>query len=286
MTQILKKIPKVMIKMKRKNPLMYVLDRNRRERRSTGIVTYDPSKDDDEDEKKDTEEKDKLLEVHCEDGVTCSAMSYNYNRYSLGSYPGLYSSYGSSPSSVHSSGIGSGYSSRSGSTNSLSSIGSSVGHGSTHSYSGYHPPTPSTYTPYLRNSYSGRYNSTSDVGTSDRYSHRTDRPSSYIGSTSSLNLDYKKLYEDEKANTERLKKDLEAVKKELIESKAELDRLIKRNEVNRLADTNDKREKRALERKLSELEEELKKMEVLKEDNRRLKEENGALIRVISKLSK
>ncbi|CAG2243994.1 MYPT1 [Mytilus edulis] len=201
MTQILKKIPKVMIKMKRKNPLMYVLDRNRRERRSTGIVTYDPSKDDDEDEKKDTEEKDK-------------------------------------------------------------------------------------------NSYSGRYNSTSDVGTSDRYSHRTDRPSSYIGSTSSLNLDYKKLdyymqlYEDEKANTERLKKDLEAVKKELIESKAELDRLIKRNEVNRLADTNDKREKRALERKLSELEEELKKMEVLKEDNRRLKEENGALIRVISKLSK
>ncbi|XP_071133899.1 protein phosphatase 1 regulatory subunit 12A-like isoform X22 [Mytilus edulis] len=179
----------------KKEPSHVRARRNRRERRSTGIVTYDPSKDDDEDEKKDTEEKDK-------------------------------------------------------------------------------------------NSYSGRYNSTSDVGTSDRYSHRTDRPSSYIGSTSSLNLDYKKLYEDEKANTERLKKDLEAVKKELIESKAELDRLIKRNEVNRLADTNDKREKRALERKLSELEEELKKMEVLKEDNRRLKEENGALIRVISKLSK
>ncbi|XP_071133882.1 protein phosphatase 1 regulatory subunit 12A-like isoform X6 [Mytilus edulis] len=157
----------------KKEPSHVRARRNRRERRSTGIVTYDPSKDDDEDEKKDTEEKDK-------------------------------------------------------------------------------------------NSYSGRYNSTSDVGTSDRYSHRTDRPSSYIGSTSSLNLDYKKLdyymqlYEDEKANTERLKKDLEAVKKELIESKAELDRLIKRNEVNRLADTNDKREKRALERKLSELEEELK----------------------------
>ncbi|XP_052089087.1 protein phosphatase 1 regulatory subunit 12A-like isoform X10 [Mytilus californianus] len=185
----------------KKEPSHVRARRNRRERRSTGIVTYDPSKDDDEDEKKDTEEKDK-------------------------------------------------------------------------------------------NSYSGRYNSTSDVGTSDRYSHRTDRPSSYIGSTSSLNLDYKKLdfymqlYEDEKANTERLKKELEQVKKELIESKAELDRLMKRNEANRLADTNDKREKRALERKLSELEEELKKMEVLKEDNRRLKEENGALIRVISKLSK
>ena len=137
-----------------------------------------------------------------------------------------------------------------------------------------------------KNSYSGRYNSTSDVPSSDRYSHRSDRPSSYIGSTSNINLDYKKLYEDEKSNTERLKKELEQVKKELIESKAELDRLIKRNEANRLADTNDKREKRALERKLSELEEELKKMELIKEDNRRLKEENGALIRVISKLSK
>ncbi|VDI65981.1 protein phosphatase 1 regulatory subunit 12A [Mytilus galloprovincialis] len=185
----------------KKEPSHVRARRNRRERRSTGIVTYDPSKDDDEDEKKDTEEKDK-------------------------------------------------------------------------------------------NSYSGRYNSTSDVGTSDRYSHRTDRPSSYIGSTSSLNLDYKKLdyymqlYEDEKANTERLKKDLEAVKKELIESKAELDRLIKRNEVNRLADTNDKREKRALERKLSELEEELKQMDKTKAENKKLKEENRALTRVISKLSK
>ena len=87
--------------------------------------------------------------VHFEDAVTWCAMSYNYNRYSLGSYPGsytpgLYSSYGSSPSSVHSSGLGSGYSSRSGSTSSLSSIGS--GHG--HSYTGHHPTT--SYTPYLR----------------------------------------------------------------------------------------------------------------------------------------
>ena len=49
-----------------------------------------------------------------------------------------------------------------------------------------------------------------------------------------LSLFLLQLYEDEKSNTERLKK-------ELIESKAELDRLIKRNEANRLADTNDKR---------------------------------------------
>lgn len=41
-----------------------------------------------------------------------------------------------------------------------------------------------------------------------------------------------------------------------------------------------------MERKLSELEEELVQMESVKEDNTRLKNENGALVRVISKLSK
>nr|XP_034333854.1 protein phosphatase 1 regulatory subunit 12A isoform X14 [Crassostrea gigas] len=130
----------------------------------------------------------------------------------------------------------------------------------------------------------GRYPSTSDV--SDRY-----RPSSYTEtskSTSAIDtsLDYKKLYEDEKSNSERLKRELLDTKKELLEAKGELDRLLKRSEHSRLSDTNEKREKRALERKLSEYEEELKKMEALKEDNKRLKEENGALIRVISKLSK
>ncbi|XP_078339242.1 protein phosphatase 1 regulatory subunit 12B-like isoform X4 [Crassostrea virginica] len=130
----------------------------------------------------------------------------------------------------------------------------------------------------------GRYPSTSDV--SDRY-----RPTSYIEtskSTSAIDtsLDYKRLYEDEKSNSERLKRELADTKKELMEAKGELDRLVKRSEQARLSDTNEKREKRALERKLSELEEELKKMETLKEDNKRLKEENGALIRVISKLSK
>lgn len=45
-------------------------------------------------------------------------------------------------------------------------------------------------------------------------------------------------------------------------------------------------EKRAFDRRISELEEEIKKMESLKQDNTRLKEENAALIRVISKLSK
>ncbi|KPP63746.1 protein phosphatase 1 regulatory subunit 12A-like, partial [Scleropages formosus] len=48
----------------------------------------------------------------------------------------------------------------------------------------------------------------------------------------------------------------------------------------------EKRERRALERKISEMEEELKTLPDLKADNQRLKDENAALIRVISKLSK
>uniref|UniRef100_A0A4X1US09 Protein phosphatase 1 regulatory subunit n=1 Tax=Sus scrofa TaxID=9823 RepID=A0A4X1US09_PIG len=48
----------------------------------------------------------------------------------------------------------------------------------------------------------------------------------------------------------------------------------------------EKRERRALERRISEMEEELKMLPDLKADNQRLKDENGALIRVISKLSK
>lgn len=46
------------------------------------------------------------------------------------------------------------------------------------------------------------------------------------------------------------------------------------------------REKRALQRTISEQEEELKSLGDVKADNVRLKDENGALIRVISKLSK
>ncbi|XP_025099398.1 protein phosphatase 1 regulatory subunit 12A-like isoform X7 [Pomacea canaliculata] len=128
----------------------------------------------------------------------------------------------------------------------------------------------------------GRYSS-SDVPPTDSSSVR-NRPvsySEYSRSTGTLDADYKKLYEEEKEENGRLKKELEQCKKELLEAKSELDKVLKRT-----IDTNDKREKRALERKVSEYEEELKKMEALKADNQRLKDENGALIRVISKLSK
>lgn len=49
------------------------------------------------------------------------------------------------------------------------------------------------------------------------------------------------LYEEEKLEKERLKRDLENCKKELREAKAELDRQMKRNDASRVSETNDKR---------------------------------------------
>ncbi|GLD74428.1 protein phosphatase 1 regulatory subunit 12A-like isoform X1 [Lates japonicus] len=48
----------------------------------------------------------------------------------------------------------------------------------------------------------------------------------------------------------------------------------------------ERKDRRMLERRMAELEEELKVLVDLRADNQRLKDENGALIRVISKLSK
>ncbi|XP_062914498.1 protein phosphatase 1 regulatory subunit 12A isoform X2 [Mobula hypostoma] len=101
-------------------------------------------------------------------------------------------------------------------------------------------------------------------------------------------LDYKKLYEQFLAENEKLKATLHDTNLELAELKVQLEKTTQRQE--RKADRSllemEKRERRALERKIAEMEEELKMLPDLKADNQRLKDENGALIRVISKLSK
>lgn len=100
--------------------------------------------------------------------------------------------------------------------------------------------------------------------------------------------DYKKLYEQMLAENEKLKAQLRDTDLELTDVKLQLEKATQRQE--RYADRSqleiEKRERRALERKISEMEEELKMLPDLKADNQRLKDENGALIRVISKLSK
>uniref|UniRef100_A0A8D3CNU0 Protein phosphatase 1 regulatory subunit n=1 Tax=Scophthalmus maximus TaxID=52904 RepID=A0A8D3CNU0_SCOMX len=111
------------------------------------------------------------------------------------------------------------------------------------------------------------------------YSSRLDRDDT---------TDYKKLYEQILAENEKLKAQLRDTDLELADLKLQLEKATQRQE--RYAERSqlemEKRERRALERKISEMEEELKTLPDLKADNQRLKDENGALIRVISKLSK
>uniref|UniRef100_A0A8B9CKI8 Protein phosphatase 1 regulatory subunit n=1 Tax=Anser brachyrhynchus TaxID=132585 RepID=A0A8B9CKI8_9AVES len=103
------------------------------------------------------------------------------------------------------------------------------------------------------------------------------------------NRDYKKLYESALSENQKLKSKLQEAQLELADIKSKLEKAQQKQE--KTSDRSsmleiEKREKRALERKLSEMEEEMKILTELKSDNQRLKDENGALIRVISKLSK
>ncbi|XP_066463855.1 protein phosphatase 1 regulatory subunit 12C isoform X2 [Eleutherodactylus coqui] len=101
--------------------------------------------------------------------------------------------------------------------------------------------------------------------------------------------DYKKLYEDLLSQNESLREQLQEAELKLTQLKLELERVTQRQErhAERPALLELERfERRALERKAAELEEELKVLSDLKADNQRLKDENAALIRVISKLSK
>ncbi|KPU78744.1 uncharacterized protein Dana_GF23761, isoform D [Drosophila ananassae] len=98
-------------------------------------------------------------------------------------------------------------------------------------------------------------------------------------------IDYKALWEAAKLENDKLKQMLKQKDDEVVQTRATLERFANATSKNSLSEI-EKRERRAMERKLSELEEELKQLDTYKTDNHRLKEENAALIRVISKLSK
>ncbi|XP_029394552.1 protein phosphatase 1 regulatory subunit 12B [Mus pahari] len=104
------------------------------------------------------------------------------------------------------------------------------------------------------------------------------------------NRDYKKLYESALTENQKLKTELQEAQLELASVRAKLEKVAQQKQ-EKTSDRSsvlevEKRERRALERKMSEMEEEMKVLTELKSDNQRLKDENGALIRVISKLSK
>ncbi|KAM4825644.1 protein phosphatase 1 regulatory subunit 12C [Thomomys bottae] len=100
---------------------------------------------------------------------------------------------------------------------------------------------------------------------------------------------FRKLYAELRRENERLREALTETTLRLAQLKVELERATQRHE--RFAERPallelERFERRALERKAAELEEELKALSDLRADNQRLKDENAALIRVISKLSK
>ncbi|XP_052400305.1 protein phosphatase 1 regulatory subunit 12A isoform X1 [Carassius gibelio] len=101
--------------------------------------------------------------------------------------------------------------------------------------------------------------------------------------------DFKKMFEEMSRENRHLQSQLSDTQRTISLTRADLEKATQRQE--RFTDCTalmemEKKEKKMLERRASELEEELKVLGDLRADNQRLKDENGALIRVISKLSK
>ncbi|XP_041712244.2 protein phosphatase 1 regulatory subunit 12B isoform X3 [Coregonus clupeaformis] len=136
--------------------------------------------------------------------------------------------------------------------------------------------------------------SRSDSGGGDSKAEPLGRTSSYTRRETRLAAlnkqeDYKKMYEDALAENDKLKSRLDDSKQELTKIRTQLDKVTQKQD--RISERStvlesEKREKQALEKRVTDMEEELKVLTELKSDNQRLKDENGALIRVISKLSK
>ncbi|XP_004578817.1 protein phosphatase 1 regulatory subunit 12B isoform X4 [Ochotona princeps] len=165
------------------------------------------------------------------------------------------------------------------------------------------PASPSPTAKTLRHERLSRLESggSSNPTTSDPYSDRASararreaREARLATLTSRVeedsNRDYKKLYESALTENQKLKTKLQEAQLELADIKSKLEKMAQQKQ-EKTSDRSsmlemEKRERRALERKMSEMEEEMKVLTELKSDNQRLKDENGALIRVISKLSK
>ncbi|KAM4587744.1 protein phosphatase 1 regulatory subunit 12B-like isoform 1-T1 [Odontesthes bonariensis] len=103
-----------------------------------------------------------------------------------------------------------------------------------------------------------------------------------------MNSDYKKMYEKALATNQRLKSRLETSKQELAMIQDQLQKAQKEKSSDCGSNVleAEKKESWSLKKRISDMEEQLKVKAELKMENQRLKDENGALIRVITKLSK
>uniref|UniRef100_H3D4V0 Protein phosphatase 1, regulatory subunit 12B n=1 Tax=Tetraodon nigroviridis TaxID=99883 RepID=H3D4V0_TETNG len=159
------------------------------------------------------------------------------------------------------------------------------------------PSSPSPTEKNYRHDRLSRYESGGDiaadrpVGRTGSYTRRETRLASANRQEQDASAkDYKKMYAEALHENERLKSRLQDSKKELDKIRSQLERvtLQRHDRISERSSVLDseRREKQALEKRVSNMEEELKMLTELKSDNQRLKDENGALIRVISKLSK
>ncbi|KAM8935749.1 protein phosphatase 1 regulatory subunit 12A isoform 3-T3 [Lycaon pictus] len=131
------------------------------------------------------------------------------------------------------------------------------------------------------------------LGRSGSYSYLEERKPYSGRLEKDDSTDFKKLYEQILAENEKLKAQLHDTNMELTDLKLQLEKATQRQE--RFADRSllemEKRERRALERRISEMEEELKNLhqikqiQTLRELNERLLTENRALTRVVAKRS-
>ncbi|XP_028305310.1 protein phosphatase 1 regulatory subunit 12A isoform X2 [Gouania willdenowi] len=106
---------------------------------------------------------------------------------------------------------------------------------------------------------------------------------------SSQSKDFKKLFEEVSRENNQLQSQLQDTQRIVTQTRLDLEKAAQRQE--RFTDCSallelERKDRRMLERRMADLEEELKVLVDLRADNQRLKDENGALIRVISKLSK
>ncbi|VVC31848.1 Hypothetical protein CINCED_3A016956 [Cinara cedri] len=98
-------------------------------------------------------------------------------------------------------------------------------------------------------------------------------------------IDYKALYEEVVVDNERLRRQLQKTEEDLLEARITIEKQSTNAGKSTTLSETEKRERRAMERKLSEMEEELKQLQKLKAENERLRTENRALTRVVSKLT-
>ncbi|XP_027859019.1 protein phosphatase 1 regulatory subunit 12B-like isoform X2 [Xiphophorus couchianus] len=103
-----------------------------------------------------------------------------------------------------------------------------------------------------------------------------------------MNSDYKKMYEKALATKQRLKSRLETSKQDLatVQNQLQTAQKGKPDDCTSKMLEAEKKESWSLKKRISDMEEQLKVKAELKLENQRLKDENGALIRVITKLSK